>query len=62
MNDYKAFYRGKTLIVEGNTSYEAQQNAARAFSYNMRNVKRQDVVVVLIAKDGEQVTHSTSSI
>ena len=31
MNGYKAFYRGKTIEVYADTSYQAQQKAAAQF-------------------------------
>lgn len=58
MNSYKAFFKGKTTEVKANTSYEAQQLAAKFFKAK----KSYDVTVVLVEKAGESVTHSTSSI
>lgn len=53
MNTYKAFYKGKQMDVEAQTSYAAQQKAAGLFKAK----KSYDVTVVLVAKNGEQVTH-----
>lgn len=43
MFGYKAFYRGKTCMVCANTSYEAQQEAAKLFKAK----KSFEVTVVL---------------
>lgn len=53
MNGYKCFYKGKTLEVYANTSYEAQKKAAELFKAK----KSYDVTVVLCEKNGEQITH-----
>jgi hypothetical protein len=52
-NYYKAFYKGKTLTVEAETSYKAQLKAADLF----RARKSFDVAVVLVSSKGESVTH-----
>jgi hypothetical protein len=57
-NKYKAFYKGKSIEVKANSSYEAQQLAAKQFKAK----KSYDVTVVLCEKAGEQITHSTASI
>lgn len=54
MNGYIAFYRGKKMEVNAETSYQAQQKAAQAF----KTKKSYEVQVVLAEKDGEQVTHT----
>lgn len=54
MNGYIAFYRGKKMEVNAETSYQAQQKAAQAFKAK----KSYEVHVVLAEKDGEQVTHT----
>jgi hypothetical protein len=54
MNGYKAFYKGKTLEVYAETSYEAQQKAALLFKAK----KSYDVSVVLCEKDNAQVVHT----
>ena len=53
MNGYKAFYKGKTLEVYSDTSYQAQLKASQLF----RAKKSYDVIVVLCEKEGEQVIH-----
>jgi hypothetical protein len=58
MNGYKCFYKGKTIEVEANTSFDAQKIAAAKFKAK----KSYDVTVVLCEKNGKQVTHSTASI
>jgi len=59
MNTYKAYYNGRTMDVQANTSYEAQCKAALYFRVGRRTWL---VTVMLIAKDGEPVSHSTASI
>ena len=54
MNGYICFYRGKRIEVESDTSYHAQQEAAKIFKAK----KSYEVDVVLAEKDGEQVTHT----
>lgn len=58
MNTYQAFYRGKSIQVQAESSYKAQQLAAQQFKAR----KSYDVTIVLVAKDGEQVSHSTGEI
>ena len=58
MNGYKAFYKGKTTEVKANTSYEAQQLAAKFFKAK----KSYEVTVVLCEKGDTQIVHSTASI
>jgi hypothetical protein len=58
MNTYQAFYRGKSIQLEAESSYKAQQLAATL----LKARKSYDVAVVLVAKDGEQVSHSTAEI
>lgn len=53
MNGYKAFYKGKSIDVYADSSYEAQQKAAKEFKAK----KSYEVNVVLGEIDGEQVTH-----
>lgn len=57
-NKYKAFYKGKTTIVEADTSYQAQLEAAKFFKAK----KSYDVTVMLLEKDGKEYVHSTSSL
>ena len=54
MNRYKAFYKGKSIDVMANTSYEAQKLAALKFKAK----KSYEVTVILCEKHGEQVTHN----
>lgn len=58
MNGYIAFYRGKQIEVHAQTSYEAQQIAARQFKAR----KAYEVHVVLAERDGQQVVHSTGAL
>ena len=58
MNGYKAFYRGKSLDVYADTSFKAQEEAARLFKAK----KQWEVTVMLCEKNGEQYVHSTSTI
>ncbi len=56
MNGYKAFYKGKSIEVYANTSYEAQKKAAEVFKVR----KAYQVTVALCEKNGQEVTHSTA--
>ncbi len=58
MNQYEAFYKDKRLTVEAATSYAAQLKAAELFKAR----KSYEVNVVLAAKDGVPVVHSTASL
>ncbi len=53
MNKYAAFYKGKQIEVEAETSYAAQKKAAELF----RAKKSYQVTVVLGEKAGQHVTH-----
>ena len=53
MNGYVAIYRKKRTEVMAETSYEAQQKAAKFFKAR----KAHEVIVVLAEKNGKQVTH-----
>ena len=53
MNTYHAFYKGKKVEIQSDTSYHAQLKAADIFKAK----KSYDVTVVLVAKDNEQITH-----
>lgn len=57
MNGYKAFYKGKSIEVYAETSYAAQQLAAKQFKAK----KSYDVTVVLCEKKGEQVVHTITN-
>lgn len=54
MNGYKAFWRRKEIEVYAETSYEAQQKAAKLLGAK----KTYEVTVVLCEKAGEQVFHT----
>lgn len=54
MNGYKCFYKGKTIEVNADTSYEAQQKAAVIFKAK----KAYEVTVMLCELRGQQYTHS----
>lgn len=58
VNTYAAFYRGRSIGVNADSSYAAQVKAAAIFKAR----KSYDVTVVLAAKDGTLVTHSTASL
>lgn len=53
MNTYHAFYKGKTIEIEAETSYKAQLAAASKFKAK----KSYEVTVVLVAKEGVPVVH-----
>ena len=52
-NGYVAFYKNKRIEVYANSSYEAQQKAAKEFGAK----KSYEVTVMLAEKDGKQVVH-----
>lgn len=54
MNGYKAFYKNRQIEVQANTSYEAQQKAAKA----MNAKKSYDVTVILCELEDKQITHN----
>lgn len=64
MNGYKAFYKGKTCEVYADTSYAAQQEAAKKFKAK----KAYEVTVMICERDtdgtapGQQVVHSTGAL
>jgi hypothetical protein len=60
MNGYLCFYAGKRVELQAENVYSAQQKAVAYFQ--PPKSKRHMVHVHLCEKDGEQVTHSTSSI
>jgi len=51
---YIAFYKNKKCEVYADSSYEAQQKAAKKLGAK----KTYDVSVVLAEKDGEEITHT----
>ena len=52
-NGYICFYKNKKIEVMADSSYEAQQKAAKEFKAK----KSYDVTVILAEKDGKQITH-----
>jgi len=54
----QTFYKGKQIEVTADTSYKAQEIAAKQFKAK----KSYDVTVMLLEKNGEQVSHSTQFI
>ena len=54
MNGYIAFYKGKRLEVSAETSYAAQQLAAKEFKAK----KSYEVTVALAEINGNQVIHT----
>lgn len=60
MNTYKAFYKSQTIEVQANTSYEAQTKAAEQLKVKPKNSYQ--VTVMIVAKDGVQVTHKTADL
>lgn len=53
MNGYKAFYKGRSVEVEAETSRAAQQQAALL----LKAKRAYEVTVVLCEKAGEAVVH-----
>ena len=58
LNGYIAFYRGRRTEVYAESSYLAQQSAAKL----MKAKKAYEVTVVLAEKDGAPVIHSGASL
>jgi len=56
MNGYKAFYKKKVIDVYAETSYEAQQKAAKDFKAK----KSYEVTVLLCEKNGVPVEHTAT--
>jgi hypothetical protein len=54
MNGYKAFYKGKTIEVLADSSYQAQLKAAQVFKAK----KAYEVTVMLCEVNGDQVIHA----
>jgi len=58
MNDYKAFYNGKSIDLKSDSSYHAQEKALIEFQKNSRKkVKSWDITIVLLAVDSKEITH-----
>ena len=58
MNGYIAFYKGKKIEVQAETSYKAQLLAASQFKAK----KSYEVTVVLCEVNSKQVIHSPSEV
>ena len=58
MNGYICFYKHKKIEIMADSSYEAQQKAAK----QLKAKKAYEITVCLAEKNGVQVTHSTSTI
>ena len=58
MNGYICFYKNKKVEIMADSSYEAQQKAAK----QLKVKKTYEITVCLAEKNGEQVIHSTSTI
>ena len=58
LNGYVAFYRGRRAEVYAETSYQAQQSAAKL----MKAKKAYEVAIVLAEKDGAPVAQSGASL
>ncbi len=56
MNGYKAFYKGKTIEVFADSSYQAQLKAAQVFKAK----KAYEITVILCEINGDQVIHAAS--
>lgn len=60
MNLYKAFYQGRSMEVESDTTYHAQQKAAVLM--NVSKSKTYLVNVMVLSVHGTPVLHSTASL
>lgn len=60
MNTYQAFYNHRQITVQAESSYAATLEAIEIFK--PRKNQTHMVSVVLLSKDGEPVTHHTSSL
>lgn len=58
MNTYEAFYKGRRITVQAETSYKAQLLAATLFKAR----KSYDVTVIVAEIAGKPVIHSTASL
>ena len=56
MNGYKAFYKGKTIEVMADSSYQAQLKAAQVFKAK----KAYEITVMLCEVNGEQIIHNAT--
>lgn len=55
MNSYIAFYKGKQITVEADTSYHAVLQAQKALKVS--DLQSYKIAVVLAEKDGKQIVH-----
>ena len=60
MNGYICFYNRQRIEVRADSSYGAQQAAAKELKVPAK--KQYMISVVLAEKNGEQVTHSTAGL
>ena len=58
MNTFKAIYKGKSIEVEAESSYKAQQAAAVIF----KTKKPWDIALMAVLVNGKEVIHSTTSL
>lgn len=60
MNWYSCYWNHKCRFVEASTSFEAQQKSEQLFQKEAgrKKVKRSDIIVLLVEKDGKEVTHN----
>jgi len=56
MNGYKAFYKGRSIEIFADSSYQAQLKAAAIFKAK----KAYDVTVMLCEVNGQQIIHDAS--
>jgi hypothetical protein len=55
MNSYQCFYERRVVEIEAKSTWEAQQKAQQRFKISDK--KRHLISVMLVAKDGQPVTH-----
>ena len=60
MNSYQCFYSGRSIDVEADTTYKAQQEAAQTMKVPAK--KRYMISVLLTEKAGEPYYHSTTEL
>lgn len=58
MNTFKAIYKGKSIEIEAETSYQAQQRAAFVF----KTKKPWEIALMAVMVDGKPVIHRTSDL
>ncbi len=63
MNGYIGIYKGKRYETHAETMYQAQQQLHKQIQATTRyKVKGYDITIILSEIDGEQKTHSTTTI